>query len=211
MQYIGFLCPLFFLFVGLVVSGLLAYFAIRRQRRTAALAETPFSKVGRLGRGPRQLCKVRGRVFAQQELIRSPLSRRDCVYYRFVVQEQRTHHSKHGSHTTWVNVVDDKQSVAVHLEDDTGSINIPLDEAEVVLKSAQSQKSGMFNDPPERLRRLLAERYGRSTKGLLFNKTMRYTESVLEDGANVIVAGEVADGRRGPIFRKDEQVGLIVS
>jgi HEAT repeat protein len=211
MQYIGYLCPVLFLLLGLGVSGLLAYFAIRTQRRSAALAETPFSKVERLGRGPQQLCKVRGRVFAQEELIRSPLSRRDCVYFRFVVQEQRTHHSKHGAHTTWVNVVDDKQSIAVHLEDDTGAVRIPLDEAEVVLKSAQSQKSGMFNDPPERLRRLLEERYGRSTKGLLFNKSLRYTESVLEDGANVIVVGEADKDRDGMVFHKNEQVGLIVS
>ncbi|HEY7158237.1 MAG TPA: GIDE domain-containing protein [Gemmataceae bacterium] len=211
MQYIGYLCPIVSLVLGLGVSGLLAYFAIRTQRRSAVLAETPFSKVERLGRGPRQLCKVRGRVFAQEELIRSPLSRRDCVYYRFTVQEQRTHHSKHGAHTTWVNVVDDKQSIAVHLEDDTGAVSVPLDEAEVVLKSAQSQKSGMFNDPPERLRRLLSERYGRSTKGLLFNKSMRYTESVLEDGANVIVVGEADKDRNGMVFHKNEQVGLIVS
>lgn len=211
MQYIGYLCPVFFLILGLGISGLLAYFAIRAQRRVAALTETPFSKVGRLGRGPRQLCKVRGRVFAQEELIRSPLGRRDCVYYRFVVQEQRTHHSQHGAHTTWVNVVDDKQSIAVHVEDDTGAVSVPLDEAEVVLKSAQAQKSGMFDDPPERLRRLLAERYSRSTKGLLFNKTMRYTESVLEDGANVIVVGEAAKDRDGMVFHKNEQVGLIVS
>jgi HEAT repeat protein len=211
MQYLGFLCPAFFLFLGLGVSGLLAYFALRARRRAATMAETPFSNVDRLGRGPRQVCKVRGRVVAQEELIRSPLGRRDCVYYRFVVQEQRTVHSQNGSHTTWVNVVDDKQSVAVCVEDDTGSVRVPLDEADVTLKSAESQKSGMFRDPPARLRRLLAERYGRSTQGLLFNKTLRYIESALEDGANVIVVGEVANRRGGAVFRKSEQVGLIVS
>jgi HEAT repeat protein len=211
LQYLGFLCPAFFLFLGLGISGLLAFFALRAQRRTATLAATPFSKVDRLKRAPQQLCKVQGRVIAQEELIRSPLGRRDCVYYRFVVQEQRTVHSQNGSHTTWVNVVDDKQSIAVCIEDDTGSVRVPLDEADVTLKSAESQQTGMFRDPPERLRRLLAERYGRSTQGLLFNKTMRYIESVLEDGANIIVVGEVANRRGGLVFRKSEQVGLIVS
>lgn len=58
-----------------------------------------------------------------------------------------------------------------------------------MLKSAQTQRSGTFRNPPERLRRLLAQRYGRSTKGLLFNKTLHYDEWTLGDGAEVIVLG----------------------
>ncbi len=215
MQYLGFLCPLFFLFVGLAVSGLLAFFAIRTRRRAAVMEETPFTKVARLGRGQEPVCKVRGRVFAHDELIRSPLSRRDCVYYHFMVEEKHTSSTgtgkDHRTHNYWVNVVDDKQSVAVSVEDDTGAVSVSLEEAEVVLKSTEALESGTFCDPPERLRRLLHDVYGRSTKGLLFNKQMRYTETVLVDGANVIVVGEAVEGRRGMGLRKSKEVGLIVS
>lgn len=214
MQFLGFLCPLLFLFIGLGMAGLFSFLAMRARRRAAVLGDTPFSNIDRLKGAPGKVRKIKGRLLAQEDLLRSPLGRRDCIYYQFLVEEQHTRYNNNrhgGPHTYWVSIVDDKQCIAATVEDETGAIEIALEKAEVVVKSAQAKESGLFRDPPERLRRLLLERYGRSTKGLLFNKSMRYSESVLEDGARIIVVGEVANSRRGLIFRKHPEVGLVVS
>src|SRR5262249_60631356 len=67
--------------------------------------------------------------------------------------------------------------------------------------------------PPPRLERLLRARYGTSTRGLLFNKTMRYTETVIEEADKLIALGEVRSKKRGDrhVMTKGVEVPLIVS
>ncbi len=202
-MFILFGIPLCILFFGALIAAVPIYFAVRMKRRAQLIAELKLSDVAKLRPGVR---KIRGRVRAHEDLLRSPMTKRDCAYYHFLVEEQHTHHTggRHGGTTThWVAVVNDRQWVSLTIEDETGDVDVWIDEAEVVLKSAERESSGMFNSPPERLRRLIENRYGRSTQGLLFNKTMRFSESVLEDGARVLVVGEVVENKRGRLgFRK---------
>ena len=206
----GWICPAIVFLVGALVAAIPTLFAVLFYRRAAAVAGMRLTRVGNLRRG---VVKVKGRVVAQESLLTSPLGRRPCVYYRFVVEEmRRTGGSvRSGGGSYWETVIDDKQGLDVLIEDETGQVEVRLEEADVELKSEQSQTTGTFDEPPERLRRVLEDRYGRSTRGLLFNRTLRYTETSLEDGARVVAVGAVEGGRGGVARLASGSVPLMVS
>jgi hypothetical protein len=195
------------LVVGLGLAAIPGYFALRFRKRRTAIAGTREYAVAHLRPGP---AKVKGRVVAREPLLRSPMSRSDCVYYHFTVAEQRT--TRHGRHvsTYWHEIVSDRRSIDVAIDDGSGEVDVVLEGAEVVLESAAHLHSSLFNDPPERLRRLLAERYGQSTKGWFFNKTLQFKEAVLEEGAEVVVVGE-ARRSRGQVYFRSGETPLVVS
>jgi hypothetical protein len=202
------LLPVLVVLIGGAIAAIPIYFAVRFHRRGAAVANMEATMVDKLKPGP---AKIKARVRAREELLVSPMGRHPCVYYRFQVRELRqTGGGPHGGGYTWYTVVDDSRSIDLILEDDTGKAGIDLRDAEVVLKTGKTVNSGTFNDPPESLRQLLQRRYGRSTKGLLFNKRMSYVETILPDEAKVIVVGEVEPNSKGvPVFRKGD-VPLLV-
>jgi hypothetical protein len=214
-MWLAWACPGCVVVFGLLAALVPALFALYFHRRAAHLADMRPTHVAALSPGPR---KIKARVVAQEPLLSSPMERRPCVYYRFVVAERQQISGPvsygggrygAGPAMAWVNVVDDVEAINVLLEDDTGQVDVNLYEAEIVGKSAE-KTSSVFEDPPERLKRLLRDRYGKSTRGLLFNKTMSFTETVLADGARVVVVGEVKDGRNGLELRRGS-VPLIVS
>jgi hypothetical protein len=202
-------CPGCIVIFGLLAAAIPACFAIYFHRRGAKLADMRPTAITDLTSGP---AKVKARVVARDELLSSPMGRQPCVYYGFVVSERQqiSYGSRSGGPAhAFVDIVNDVEAVNVWLEDDTGRLDINLYEAEIVGKSAE-KTSSVFEDPPERLKALLRNRYGKSTRGLLFNKTMSFTETVLADGARVVVLGEVKDGRNGFELRRGS-VPLIVS
>jgi len=213
-MWVAWACPGCVVVFGLLAASVPAGFAIYFHRRAARLAEMRPTRVADLTAGP---AKAKARVVARDEPLTSPMGRQPCVYYRFVVQERQQISGgvnygggRYGTPATgWVDVVNDVEAVNVWLEDDTGRLDINLYEAEIVGKSAE-KTSSVFEDPPERLKALLRNRYGKSTRGLLFNKTMSFTETVLADGARVVVVGDVKEGRNGLELRRGS-VPLIVS
>ncbi len=185
---------------------------VRARARLRLIEETPYSRVEELQHG---VSKVKGHVAAQRPLLQSPMSGQPCVYFHFLVEEQRTRTTRNGNHTStttyWAKVIDDEQAIPVALGDETGQVGLDLGNAEVVLNDAEHRSSGTFNSAPKRLERALNDRYGRSSKGWIFNKTMRYTESLLEDGAWVTVVGDVQGGRSGSLRFSAGDNPLIVS
>jgi hypothetical protein len=188
-----------FLPVGLgilLLESVLVYLAVRSQRRARWLARVPWSEIGGLQPGP---IKVRGRVVADGELLRGPLSRRDCVYYHFRVQEKRQRGGPppHGGGTYWKTVIDDAQYVPFSLDDGTGCVALRLKLAELDVHPDVDERSGMFNSARPELERMLQKRYGYSSVGLIFNRTLYSSETRIEEGDALVVLGtarEAADG-----------------
>ena len=72
-------------------------------------------------------------------------------------------------------------------------------------------RSGFWNDTPAELERTLNDRYGHSSKGLIFSKGMWYTETLIEAGDNLLVLGswDVTPGGKWQFGKED--CPLIVS
>jgi hypothetical protein len=155
--------------------------------------------------------KVQGTVRGLGELLEGPLTRRACLGYRFIVDEEQNQRStEHGTDTVWRTVVDDRRMVPVEVDDGTGGVPMDLRLADLRLEVDARARSGFLNNAPPELRQLLHERYGRSTRGLLFNKTMRYSEVLLEEGDRLIVIGSVVASPDGRLrFTRQGDVFLV--
>jgi hypothetical protein len=179
-----------YLFIGLAVvllETLLVYKALKNTRRARLLAGLPWSEIGQLQPG---LVKVQGQALAMRGTLRGPLSERECIYFHFRVQEKRQRGGSpgHGG-TYWKTVVDDAQLVPCAVEDGTGSAAVRLASAELVLHPDVDERSGFLNDARSELEATLRERYGYSSVGLLFNRTLYYSEARIEEGDALVVLG----------------------
>jgi len=178
-----------FFVVGLIVAlveALVIYRALHNGRRARLIARTAALEVNRLDDGP---AKVRGHAVALSGALTAPLSGQACIYYRFRAEEQRRHAGPHGGGAYWKTVVDDAQSVPCGVDDGTGIAAVRLDEAELILARDREARSGFWNSAPPELEAMLRQRYGRSSQGWIFNKTMRYSETLIEEGDNLLVVG----------------------
>lgn len=129
--------------------------------------------------------EVKGRVKGGGALLTSPLAKKPCVYFRFHVEE----HVQRGKNSYWRTVVDDKQCCGLLIEDASqAAVQVNLMAADLLLKPDAHARTGFMKDAPPELEQTLAE-YGRSSTGLIFNKTMRYVETVLEEGDELYVLG----------------------
>jgi len=184
------------LFMALVFSGPLLgigfYFRSKYKKADRIhklMADTETTAIESLMPGP---VEIRGRVVSTLPPAPSPWSQQPCVFYHFHVEEQRSSQNQHGHRSTyWVDYINDRRSDPFRIEDATGSVEIAPGEGEFQMNTDFATTSGSFNDAPENLRAMLNSRYGRDTQGLIFNKTLRYKESMLENGDEVYVFGEV--------------------
>lgn len=193
--------------IALGLTGILVALAVRAARRARRIAETPTSRIKDLVPGFRE---VKGRVGARSPLLTSPLSERRCVYYRFVVEEKHSHAGPHGGGSHWKTVVEVAESVLCVVDDGTGEVEVELARAELKLATDAHDRSGFLNDAPANLERTLNERYGRSSRGWVFNKEMRYTETVLAEGDQLYVIGTVSKSLGGGArFTKGDDIFVV--
>jgi hypothetical protein len=188
---------------GLAGGGAFVFFALRAHKRLKLIEAAPMCQADQLITG---LAKMKGKIVPldEDDLLTSPMTKTVCVYFRFLVQEERTRtvtSFQNGRNVTrteryWHTVVDDVQAVDAAVKDKTGEALIDLTEAELTLQAMEAT-SGTFNSVPASLERTLQKRYGVSGKGLIFNKNMRYTESVIEPDARVFVVGDCKVKKNG--------------
>ena len=182
----GPLLPVIGLLVALVESFLI-YKATRNTRRAQLLKNLPLSRIGELQAG---LVKVQGQAVAPRGTLRSPLADRECVYFHFQVQEKRRRHAfPHGGSAYWRTVVNDAQSAPCALDDGTGSAVFHMKSAELVLNLDEEERSGFLDTARPELEETLQEQYGYSSVGLIFNRTLYYSETRIEEGDELLVLG----------------------
>jgi hypothetical protein len=150
---------------------------IKRQLRATRvweIGELPENAVGR----------VIGEVRALDRVLEAPLTGRACVYYVTKVEEQRST----GRGSTWTTLIKERAGVPFLLDDGSGRAIVDPEGAEVALELDSRSRSGTFDDASPAEEAFL-ERHGRSSKGFLFNKTIRYTEAVIKPGESISVLG----------------------
>ena len=192
--------------VVILLCGGLVYLLGQAHRKLATLIETmQVTPVASVTPG---FVEVKGRAKGARPLLVSPLTAKPCVYFRFLVEEQ----VKRGKSTYWRTVVDDQQECGLVLEDmHQGSIAVNLRNAQLMLNPDVHLRSGFLNDAPAGVEAAL-QRYGQSSQGLIFNKSMRYAETVLEvnDEIHVLGLAQLQDGkmvidRGGEVFIVSDQ------
>src|SRR5690349_12584034 len=79
-----------FVVVGFIVAALFAVKAQTQRTKLELIRQTPTTRIRDVRPGLRE---VQGKA-ANADLLTSPLTNQPCVFYRFVVEEER-------EHTTW--------------------------------------------------------------------------------------------------------------
>lgn len=189
-------------FLGAVLGGL-GWLQLRRaterERLAALIEQTRTSRVKDLR--PHTLVEVEGKVRPRDEgrpLLDAPVSRQPCVYWRLVVEEEVTRTTGTGKNRrtrrTWVTRLNRSDRVPFVLDDGTGGVEVELDRSEVGLATDEAGRSGFLNDPGPAVEQALS-RLGFATAGLVFNKTLRWSETYLRPGDPLYALGTF-DGRR---------------
>lgn len=120
-----------------------------------------------------------------QEVLVAPMSGRRCAAWFLRIEEERMGHKR--GRPLWIEVLTESESSGFALVDETGRALV--DGLLLDMKLNFDSTSGGRSDPQsEKLLPYLEER-GVSTSGLIFGKTLRYREGILEEGERVTVWG----------------------
>lgn len=133
--------------------------------------------------------KTSGKVLHVHKPFVAPFSKRKCVAYQFKIQQK----VKRGKNSHWKTLLDEKNIQDFFIEQ-RGEVAMIKPKAnpenfKIYLVEDKKVSSGFLNDPTSEFKNLL-DVYGVKPEGVLgFNKTLRYTERILEVGETVTVGG----------------------
>ncbi|MEM7157678.1 MAG: GIDE domain-containing protein [Myxococcota bacterium] len=173
----------------LIVVGLFvligAWWFSETQRIKRALRGAEMVQIAQYPHGG--LKRIVGKLSMNEEPLVAPLTGRPCAAYEVVLEQLRSS----GKSSSWHTVFREIEVRPFTLDDGTGRAFVEPSEAKLVITRDERSQSGTFDDPTPREQAFL-DMYGQSGEGWVFNKTLRYSEGVLEPGEDVAVLGRGA-------------------
>ncbi len=164
----------------LVVGALVAfYYAFRQWHRARIIEDAPTAKIRSAPQGYVELEGV-GRMMAGEPII-SPLTAKNCLWFRYKVERKETVHIKDTRTTRWRVVEQGVSDALFLLEDETGQCVIDPDGAEVTPLDTLV----WYGDTP---RPMDVPLLGRGRIG--FGASYRYTETFIMAGQPLYVLGQ---------------------
>ena len=135
--------------------------------------------------------KVSGKALHVKEPLIAPFSERKCVFYSVKIEKRVSS----GKRSHWKTLVDDEQiqEFFVDAGDDFVIVQPNKSQKNYIshLVVDKTQRSGTFNDPTPQFQRVL-NRYSIESENFFgWNRTLRYSEGIIEVGENITVAGIV--------------------
>ncbi|MBN1896636.1 MAG: hypothetical protein JW789_02810 [Candidatus Aenigmarchaeota archaeon] len=180
----GFLYAVAGFFFGLF----LFYRGIRAFMRKRLIENIPTSKIRSIAMG---MVEIFGRVEPQtaKKILRSPMSKKDCVYYKYKVEEYRSS----GKSGHWVTIDKGEKGLPFHVRDDTGVVLVDPKGASVDIPKDFHFSTGFRKKEPETLLSFIKESGIKYNFGIIFKKNMRFSEHFLAPNDRCYVMGEAAD------------------
>lgn len=177
-----------FVFAGVFLLIIfLVYFFSKKKIILRRLAKFEFKHIGQFRTN--QPTKISGKVLQTHEPFEVPFSKRKCVAYQIRIEQKVST----GKSSKWKTlfVKDDIQDFFVEQRGEVVMIKptkSPKNYYSFLVKD-KSVSSGTFKDPTPEFKKLLKD-YNINAEGFFgFNKTLRYSERILEIGETVVVAG----------------------
>jgi hypothetical protein len=126
-------------------------------------------------------------VVTSDATLRAPLTGRPCVAYVACVEEKRSDRTT----SPWVERIHEVRGVPFTLDDGTGRALVDPAHSTLLLHMDSTTRSGVFDGATPVEASFLA-RHGMESTGWFLNKTLRYTEGIIEPGERVAVIGHAA-------------------
>lgn len=194
-------------FVAIIAIVFLVWWFNADTKAKRKIKNTPIVSVADIQEGA--LVKVVGAVDCAGEPMPAPLSGRPCTFFRIKVSEYRSR----GKSGSYVTIIDDTDGIEFIVSDSTGGAFVDPSLVRAVLEVDAKFNSGLMKTAGENLEAYLSA-HGRSSKGWVFNKRMKYYEGVIEPGETVAVVGiahwETSSGRDRVLRIKSPDDGPVL-
>lgn len=177
----------FRIFISILGIGLFVW-AIISFKNKRLMENIPTSKIRSIAMG---LVEIYGEVVARiDNILKSPFSQNDCVYYRYKIEEYRSS----GKSSHWATIRKGSNYVYFYLKDDTGKVLIDPHDAKIDIPSDNVFKSSIGKDPSYKIQQFLQKENVRFEGSLLgINRTLRYTEYFIAPKDKLYILGTAAD------------------
>ena len=176
-----------YLGIGVVLGSGLFYQGFVWFKQKQLIENIPTSKVRSIAMG---LVEIHGDVVPiKKQVLKSPFTNKDCVYYRFMVEEYR----KSGKHSRWITVRSGRQGVHFGIKDNTGTVLVDPKDAHIDVPHDNVYKSGIGRDPPKEVKHFLKAQGLRHEGFFGLNKKMRFTEWFIKSKEKLYIMGTAGD------------------
>jgi hypothetical protein len=178
--------------VGLCVGGYLFYNALVWLRLKRLIENTPTSKIRSIAMG---LVEVFGSVEAiDNKILKSPIANKKCLYYKYCVQEYKRENKRN----RWVTIREGTDSVCFELKDETGRVTVDPNGAQVEIPVRYQLTSDNGSRLSKNLKDFLNQQRisytgGLFSKGLVFNKRLRFIEHFIAPKDKLYIMGTAGD------------------
>lgn len=194
-----FLAILILCLIAEITSILIYYFYSKRYH---LINNTETSRITTLKKG---FYEIKGKVTFLTEKLISPMAQVPCIYYKLKIEELRNS----GKSSSWHTIIKDEKYVRFGVQDSSGTAYIELKGAKLAFKKDIQGKTGLFNKASDELERVM-NNYGKSTHRWIFDKTLRYEETIIGEAEELYVIGEVTDMEGYyPVYKKGKLPFLI--
>jgi hypothetical protein len=174
--------PIFVIAAFGVTAGLIAWALIARHRRLARIrGKLAAITVVPVGRATEGRLGVEGRARALETRL-APFSGRAVIGFRVTVEQEND--------DSWTTLLDVSEVGDFEVEDEAGHALVRAACGHLLLKEESRSRNGLLTSAPPAVEELL-QRHGQSSRGWVFEKSLRWTEYLLEAGERVFVYGQV--------------------
>jgi hypothetical protein len=177
----------FRIFISALGIGLFVW-AIISFKNKRLIENIPTSKIRSIAMG---LVEIYGEVVASiDNILKSPFSQKECVYYRYKIEEYRSS----GKSSHWATIRKGTNYVYFYIKDDTGKVLVDPKDAKIDIPADNVFKSSMGKDPSHTVQQFLQKEKVKFEGAFLgINKTMRYTEYFIAPKDKLYILGTAAD------------------
>lgn len=187
-DYSQFTIPIIFVAIIIIII-VLSYFFSAKQVVIRKLSKLQLKRIGSLRIN--EFSKISGKALSTSNPLIAPYSKRKCVFYSIKIEQKK----KSGKNSKWKTIVKEDNIQGFFIEKNGDFVIVsptknPKNYMSYLVKDAKVN-SGSFNDPSPKFNVLLKHYNINSENFFGFNKTLRYTEGVIEIGEQITVAGLV--------------------
>lgn len=178
----------FFFMIILLIGGAVTFgFGFHYLKIKRLIENLTTSKIRSLAMG---LVEIYGKVVPmEEELLSSPISKKDCVYYNFKVEEYR----KSGKSSRWVTLRSGTESQKFYLKDSTGKVIVDPKQAGIEIKEDFKAQSGIGEDLPDIAKDFLKKCNIGYGSFLGIHNMMRLTEAFIQPEDKLYIIGSAVD------------------
>ena len=170
----------------LLIGGLVSFYnSLKNLKKKRLFENIPTSKMRSIAMG---LVELKGKIKIANETLTDPFDEKDCVYWKVKIEE----YVKRGKRRTWVTRHQLTKSVKFLLSDDTGTVLINSQKADMtnIKRDSEIQTATLFSEElPDHIKKY-CDRYKVKYKGWFgFKKKLRCRATYLEPGDQLYVLG----------------------